>query len=173
MEHFWVATDYLNRTCAWLAVSLAQSLSIAADQPISTKGWRFRFVWDDGLEQVKTDKPAIVVHRKKMAIINFKPEVYQSVETGAKEIAKALIQGFFEIENFKEDPLLTLFGTDDSVSDMLDMLVKEHGVLVRYGARTIDFVMPYDITNKTDRTNAELFLEITLDEADNLSDVIQ
>ncbi len=141
--------DYLNRICGWLSVRLSQALNKFAPESLSLKGWRFRYIWNDDLEQVKTEYPVLVLKNKKMILINLKREVYPEMtknenkyEHHSKEWAYALLKLFFGKES--SNPVKDLFQDDDDIVDNIEALCDDQERYLENGVYTIDYVLPYD-----------------------------
>ena len=169
MERHWVVTDYLNRMCGWIAVSLAKQINEISSQEIDFLGWRFRFVFNDELEQLKPNSGIEVFGKKKIVVLNLQKDWYDSkglvfLENWADEI----LSQFFGIRN-QQDPVFMVFGDDDTLPDAIDSLIDRNETWKSDNIHTVDFVIPFSI-DETDEIDE--FLEYTIDSANELIDVI-
>ena len=172
MELYWVTHDYLERMCSWLSVSISQILNNLSDQPFSLKGWRFRFVFNDELEQLKTDQLLTVFEKKRVAIFNVQPSIFTGNDY-KKVWALSLLKEFFHIQDIDEAEEL-VFGDDATIPDMIYSISDPERVMQyrEEAVYTIDYVIPFDITDKKENKNAEVFLDNTSSAADDAADFL-
>lgn len=169
MERHWVVTDYLNRMCGWIAVSLANQINEISSQEIDFHGWRFRFVFNDELEQLKPNTGIEVFWKKKIAVFNLKQDwYYNKGMTVIENWSNEILSQFFEIRNQK-DPVVMVFGEDTTLQDAIDSLIDRNAIWKDDGIFTVDFVIPYGIDEVDE---IEEFLDYTMDSANELMDVI-
>ena len=148
----WVVEDYLHRRCGSTAVTLVQRIASVAPN-LNLKCWRFRFVFNDELELLKTDIPLSVFPKKRVILINMQHDVYH--QDCLKEWALNIVAGFNLPETVGYEELFP----PSYVNETMEDLWNRQPLFSEEGMHTIDFVVPFDVT-KESKTVAD-FLELT------------
>ena len=168
MERHWVVTDYLNRMCGWISVALAKQINEISSQEIDFRGWRFRFVFNDELEQLKPNAGIEVFGKKKIVIFNLQKDWYDRKGlTFLKNWADEILSQFFGTKN-QQAPAV-VFGDDTTITDAVDYLIERNETWKSDNIHTVDFVIPFAID---DHDKIEEFIKYTIDSTDELIDVI-
>ena len=168
MERHWAVTDYLNRMCGWISVALAKQINEISSQEIDFRGWRFRFVFNDELEQLKPNAGIEVFGKKKIVIFNLQKDWYDRKGlTFLKNWADEILSQFFGPKNQQASAIV--FGDDTTITDAVDYLIERNETWKSDNIHTVDFVIPFAID---DHDKIEEFIKYTIDSTDELIDVI-